>query len=59
MTSANVAPVAYIGGLDGGAVITFDDGEGAFVSAELLHKAASEARELPEFSAAERDAMTN
>ena len=65
MTPANVAPVAYIEGLDGGAVITFDDGEGAFVSAALLHKAVSEARELPEFSAmehkfsvAEMEAMT-
>jgi hypothetical protein len=55
MTPANVAPVAYIEGLDGGAVITFDDGEGAFVSAALLHKAVSEAKELSEFSATEHE----
>ena len=58
MTPTDVAPVAYIEGLDGGAVITFVDGEGAFVSAALLHKAVSEARKLPEFSAAELEPMT-
>jgi hypothetical protein len=35
--------------LDGGLVLTFDDGKSAFLSADLIHQAVAKADVLPEF----------
>jgi hypothetical protein len=50
-------PVAHVEVVDGGVVLTFDDGEGAFLSADLMHEAVSKAGELPEFSKDEQEAL--
>jgi hypothetical protein len=57
MTPEIPAPVAHVEIIDGGVVLTFDDGEGAFLSADLMHEAVSKAGELPEFSKGEREAL--
>jgi hypothetical protein len=51
--------VAHVEAVDGGVVFTFDDGEGAFLSADLMHEAVSNAGKLPEFSSAELEALTS
>jgi hypothetical protein len=53
-----LSPVAHVEILDGGVVMTFDDGEGCFLSVAALHQAVSIANDLPEFSAVEQYAMT-
>ncbi len=53
MTLPEVPPVAHVELLDGGVVLTFGDGDGAFLSADVMHHAVSEAKELPEFVAKE------
>jgi hypothetical protein len=50
MKSEILTPVAHIEILDGGVVLTFNDGEGAFLSGDVLHQAVSDAKLLPEFS---------
>ena len=57
MTVPNVDPVAYVEILDGGVVLTFHDGQGAFLSADVMHHAVDEAKGLPEYSAGEQEAM--
>lgn len=57
MTTAEIHPVAFVEILDGGVVLTFDDGQGAFLSADVVHHAVEEAKELPEFSVVEQKAM--
>jgi hypothetical protein len=59
MSSVEAAPVAHIEILDGGVVLTFGDGEGAFLSEAALHQAVANARLLPEFSQAELDAVAH
>jgi hypothetical protein len=56
MTWARAIPVTHVEILDGGVVLTFADGKGAFLSANLLHRAVIQAEELPEFSAVEQAA---
>ena len=46
MTTAEIHPVAYVEILNGGVVLTFDDGQGAFLSADVVHHAVEEAKEL-------------
>jgi hypothetical protein len=58
MSSDEMAPVAHIEILDGGVVLTFEDGEGAFLSGDALHQAVSDAKLLPEFSNTELDALS-
>jgi len=58
MTSAELAPIAHIEVLDGGVVLTFDDGEGAFLSGDALHQAVADARLLPEFSNTELETLS-
>ena len=58
MISAELAPVAHIEILDGGVVLTFDDGEGAFLSGNALHQAVSDAKLLPEFSNTELETLS-
>ena len=53
MTVSEVTPVVHVEILDGGVVLTFGDGDGAFLSADVMHHAVSEAKELPEFLAKE------
>ena len=53
MTLPAVPPVAHVELLDGG----FGDGDGAFLSADAMHHAVSEAKELPEFRAKEEQAV--
>lgn len=44
MTLPAVPPVAHVELLDGGVVLTFGDGDGAFLSADAMHHAVSEAK---------------
>ena len=57
MKTGNVDPIAYVEILDGRLAPTFNDGQGAFRSADVMHHAIDEAKELPEFSVIEREAM--
>jgi hypothetical protein len=57
MSLVELAPVAHIEILDGGVVLTFDDGEGAFLSGDALHQAVINAKLLPEFSNTELEAL--
>lgn len=57
MTTAEIHPVAYVEILNGGVVLTFDDGQRAFLSADVVHHAVEEAKELPEFAVAEQKAL--
>jgi hypothetical protein len=52
-------PVAHVEIVDGGVVLTFDDGEGAFLSADLMHDAVLKAALLPEFSEANLEALNS
>jgi hypothetical protein len=59
MTPSGPTPVAHVEIVDGGVVLTFDDGEGAFLSAGLMHEAVSKAALLPEFSSGEEEALNS
>ena len=51
-------PVACVEILGGGLLLTFEDGEGRFLSPTVLRKAVDLADQLPEFSEAELQALT-
>ena len=59
MKRARFSTVTHVELLDGGVVLTFDGGKSSFLSASLLHEAVCRADELPEFSGAEREALTS
>jgi hypothetical protein len=59
MTPDIPTPVAHVEVVDGGVVLTFDDGEGAYLSADLMHEAVSKARELPEFTTEKQSVPTS
>jgi hypothetical protein len=54
----SLSPVACVEVLDGGLVLTFEDGEGRFLSPAVLHQAVELADQLPEFSETEIQALT-
>ena len=54
----SLSPVACVEILDGGLLLTFEDGEGRFLSPMVLRKAVDLADRLPEFSEAEIQALT-
>jgi hypothetical protein len=54
----SLSPVACVEILDGGLLLTFEDGEGRFLSPTVLHRAVDLADQLPEFSEAEIKALT-
>ena len=59
MKRVRFASVTHAEVVDGGVVLTFDGGKSSFLSASLLHEAVCRADELPEFSGAEREALTS
>ena len=57
-TDMSSTPVACVEILGGGLLLTFEDGEGRFLSPAVLRKAVDLADQLPEFSEAELQALT-